>query len=219
MSLVDDFSRKLWIFILKNKNDAFSCFKQWKTLVENQPGKKVKRLRIDNGLEFCSEEFEKYYRDAGIARHKTAAGTPQQNGLAERFNRTLLERTRCMLISAGLPKVFWAEAVTTIAYMINRCPSIALNFKTPKKVWSGHPPDYLNLRVFGCSAYAHIRKDKLEPRALKCIFLGYPEGVKAYKLWCLEPGMRKCIIRRDVAFNEGVMGNLTSKEENGSSDS
>lgn len=213
LSLVDDFSRKLWVYILKNKSDVFSCFKQWKSLVENQTGKKVKRLRTDNGLEFCSGEFEEFCRAAGIARHRTAAGTPQQNGLAERFNRTLLERTRCMLVSAGLPKVFWAEAVTTAAYLINRCPSTALNFKTPEEVWSGHPPDYSRLRVFGCSAYAHVRKDKLEPRALKCIFLGYPEGVKAYKLWCLEPGMRKCIVSRDVTFNEDVMGNLASKEE------
>ena len=144
--------------------------------------------------------------------------TPQQNELAERFNRALLERTRCMLISAGLPKVFWAEAVTTTAFLINKCPSTALSFKTPKEVWSGHPPNYSKFRVFGCSAYAHIRQDKLEPRAFKCIFLGYSEGVKAYKLWCVEPGMRKCIVRRDVVFNEVVMGYLVSKDEKGKKD-
>ena len=67
--------------------------------------------------------------------------------------------------------------------------------------------------MFGCSAYAYVRQNKLEPRALKCIFLGYPEGVKAYRLWCLELGMRKCIISRDVVFNEHEMGNLVSKNE------
>ena len=118
-----------------------------------------------------------------------------------------------MLISVGLPKVFWAEAVNTAAYLINRCPFTALNFKTPEEVWSRHPTDYTKIRVFGCSAYAHIRQNKLEPRALKCIFLGYPEGVKAYRLWCLEPGLRKCIISRDVVFNEHEMGNLVSKDE------
>ena len=106
MSIIDDYSRKLWVFVLKNKNDALHSFKQWKTLIENQTGKKIKRLRKENGLEFCSEEFERYRRDAGIARHRTTAGTPQQNRLAKRFNRTLLERTRCMLISARFPKVF-----------------------------------------------------------------------------------------------------------------
>ena len=180
ISVVDDYSRKLWVFILKNKNNAFANFKQWNTLIK---GKKIKRLRTDNGLEFCYEEFERYCKDAGIVRHRTTAGTPQQNGLAERFNRTVLERIRCMLISAGLPKVFWAEVVITAAFLMNRCPSIALSFKTPEEVWSSHPPDYSKLRVFGCSAYAHIIQDKLKLRALKCIFLGYTEGVKAYKLW------------------------------------
>ena len=115
MNIVDNYSRKLWVFILKNKNDACASFKQWKILIENQTGKKIKRLRIDNGLEFCYEEFERYCKEAGIARHKTTTGTLQQNGLAERFNRTLLERTRCTLINAGLPNVFWAETVTTAA--------------------------------------------------------------------------------------------------------
>src|SRR3954465_3159116 len=136
---------------------------------------------------------------------KLIAGTPQQNGLAERFNRTILERVRCMLTSAGLTKVFWVEAVSTATYLINRCPSTALDMKTPEEVWSGHPPDLDKLRVFGCVAYAHIRQDKVEPRALKCMFMGYPEGVKAYMLWCLEPGHRRCITSRDVVFNEAKM--------------
>ena len=93
-----------------------------------------------------------------------------------------------------------------------------MSFKTLDEVWSDHTPDYSKLRVFGCSAYAHIRQDKLEPRALKCIFLRYPEGVKAYKLWCLEPGMRKCIVSRDVVFNEAVMGYLDSKGKKGDKD-
>ena len=79
-----------------------------------------------------------------------------------------------MLISAGLPKTFWAEAVTTTAFLINICPSTTLNFKTPEEIWSGHPLDYFRLQVFGYSAYAHVRQSKLELRALKCIYLGYP---------------------------------------------
>ena len=106
MSLVDDYSRKLWVFILKSKSDALMCFKQWKVLVENQTGRKVKRLRTDNGMEFCSEEFDRFCKSEGVARYRIVVGTPQQNGLAERFNRTLLERTRCMLISAGLQMHF-----------------------------------------------------------------------------------------------------------------
>ena len=92
LSIVDDYSRKLWIYIQKTKDEAFDNFKGWKTLVENQTSRKIKRLRTDNGLEFCSEPFNDFCKDNGIARHKTVAGTPQQNGLAERFNRTILER-------------------------------------------------------------------------------------------------------------------------------
>ena len=106
-----------------------------------------------------------------------------------------------------------AEAVTIVAYVINRCPSTALNFKILEEVSPGHPRDYSKLRVFGCLAYAHVKGDKLEPRALRCIFLGYLESVKAYKLWCLEPCMRKSIVIRDVVFNEAVMGYLANKGE------
>lgn len=105
-----------------------------------------------------------------------------------------------MLVSVGYKKVFWDEAVVTITYMINRCPSTSLRMKTPEEVWPGHPPDIDNLRVFACVAYAHIRKDKVEPRAMRCMFLEYPEGVKAYRLWCLESSHKRCITSRDVVF-------------------
>src|SRR3954468_10936019 len=110
-----------------------------------------------------------------------------------------------MLTSAGLKKVFWAEAVLTATYLINRCPSTVLDMKTLEEVWSGYPPDLDKLRVFGCVAYAYIRQDKVKPGALKCMFMGYPEGVKVYRLWCLEPGQNKSIISRDVVFNEVEM--------------
>lgn len=110
----------------------------------------------------------------------------------------MLGKVRCILSNAGLPKMFWGEAMSIAAYLINRCPSTALGFKTPQEVWSGKPANYSRSRTFCCIAYAHIRKDKLEPRALKCVFIGYLEGVKGYKLWCLEPNQRKCLISRDV---------------------
>ena len=83
LSLIDDYSRMTWVFMMRHKSEAFSKFREWKTLVENQTGKKVKRLRTDNGLEFCSSEFDGFCRDEGIARHHTVRYTPQQNGVAE----------------------------------------------------------------------------------------------------------------------------------------
>lgn len=166
----------------------------------------MKHLRTDNGLEYLSEEFQSFCKDKGITRHRTVPANPQQNGVAERMNRTLLERVRCMLSNAKLPKSFWGEAVNTAWFLINKSPSSAIEMKTPDEIWYGRTSDYSKLKVFGCTAYAHIKQDKLEPRALRCIFVGYPKGVKRYRLWCLEPGHQKCVISRDVTFNETQMG-------------
>ena len=100
LTCVDDFSRKLWIHILKTKDEVYETFKNWKTMIENQTERKIKRFFTDNGLEFCSDFFSDYCRKMGIARHKSVARTPRQNGLAERFNRIILERVRCKLSSA-----------------------------------------------------------------------------------------------------------------------
>ena len=164
----------------------FEKFKEWKVMVELQTGWKVKKLRTDNGWEFVKYDFEKFCQSEGIIRHKVVTNTPQQNGLAERMNKTILEKVSCMLVSANLPKKFWGEVVNTIVYLINKCLSAALNFKVPDEVWNGVPPDYSHVRVFGCVAYAHISQEKLEPRAKKCMFMGYPSGVKGYKLWYNE---------------------------------
>ncbi|PNX68564.1 putative gag-pol polyprotein, partial [Trifolium pratense] len=92
------------------------------------------------------EQFNEFCRKLGIKRHKTVTYTSQQNGLAERMNRTLLERVRCMLLGAGLPKSFWGEAVNIATYLINRCPLTGIDLKTPMEVWSGKPADYSNLK-------------------------------------------------------------------------
>ncbi|WVZ24349.1 hypothetical protein V8G54_002893 [Vigna mungo] len=204
LSIIDDFSRRVWIYVLKNKSETFQKFKEWHTQIENQLGCRLKCLRTDNGLEFVSEEFNGFCKEKGIRRHRTVVGTPQQNGLAERMNRTILERVRCMLLGSGLSKAFWGEAANTAVYLINRSPSSALNFKTPMEVWSGRPTDYSHLRVFGSLAFAHVRGDKLDSRAAKCIFLGYADGVKGYRLWRLD-SPSKLIISRDVIFDETRM--------------
>ncbi|GJU24648.1 transposable element [Tanacetum coccineum] len=203
LSIIDDFSRMTWVFMLKHKSEAFEKFKHWKILIENQTGRKIKRLCIDNGLEFCSREFNDFCRDEGIARHYTVRYTPQQNGVAERMNRTLLERTRCQLLNAGLDRSFWAEALNTACYLINRSPATAIDCKTPIEVWSGKPADYSKLRVFGCPAYYHVSEGKLDPRGEKGIFMGYGEGVKGYRIW--SPSERRVIFSRDVTFDEDYL--------------
>jgi hypothetical protein len=115
-----------------------------------------------------------------------------------------------MLSNSGLNRHFWAEAASTACYLINRSPCISLGKKTPIEVWSGSLADYSQLSVFGCTAYAHVDNGKLEPRAAKCIFLGYEPGVKGYKLW--NPQTQKVVLNRNVIFNESAMfyDNLSS---------
>lgn len=185
---------------MKTKDQAFEKFKEWKTLVENQPGLKVKKLRTDNGLEFCNKEFDGFSSDQGIARHKTILYTPQQNGVVERMNRTILEKVRSMLNESGLPKAFWAEAVNTAVYLINRTPSAGIKNEIPEEFWSKTVPQFDHLRKFGCVCYHHSDEEKLQPRAKKGIFIGYPAGVKGYKVWSLED--KRSIISRNVTFKE-----------------
>ncbi|KAG8489014.1 hypothetical protein CXB51_016944 [Gossypium anomalum] len=122
---------KVWAFFLKQKRNVFSAFQSWKIMIEKQTGKQIKYLRTDNGLEFCSDEFNRLCKSKGIMRHLTVCHTPQQNGVAERMNRTIMEKVKCILSNANLPKSFWAEAAFTTCFLINRSPSIAIEKKTP----------------------------------------------------------------------------------------
>ncbi|KAH9801557.1 hypothetical protein KPL71_001080 [Citrus sinensis] len=186
-----------------DKTKVVKKFKVWKALVENQRGRKLKALRTYNGLEFCNRKFETFCQKHDILRHKTVRFTPQQNGLAKRMNRTIVDKTRCMLINSKLSRCFWVEAVSTTCYLVNRSPSAAIDFKTLEEIWFGRPPKFENLRIFGCPAYVHINQGKLNARALKGFFIGYPDGIKGYRVWCGE--QRKCIISRDVVFHEATL--------------
>ncbi|KAK4404655.1 Retrovirus-related Pol polyprotein from transposon TNT 1-94 [Sesamum angolense] len=129
------------------------------------------------------------------------------------MNRTLLNKVRCLLISSGLAKSFWGEALLTAAYLINRSPSVPLVGKVPEHVWSGKNVDLSSLRVFGCSAFVFQNNDKLEPRAQKCVFIGYPEGVKGYRLWLRNQTGFKVVISKDVTFNESEMPCLNNSSK------
>eukprot|EP00253_Pinus_taeda_P021756 PITA_21756 len=138
--------------------------------------KKIKVLRADNGGEFCSKEFEEFCKKCGIARQKTTPYTPQQNGVAERMNKMLMQRARSMLNGARLGQEFWAEAVDTACYLVNRSPSSALDDKTLQEVWTGKKPSLSHLKVFECDAYVHVPKEnrtKLDSKSEKCIFIGF----------------------------------------------
>ena len=119
----------------------------------------MKCLRTDNGGEYTSNQFKGYCSKHGIRHERTIPGTPQHNGVAERMNRKILEKMKCMIRVAQLPKTFWGEAVLTIVYLINRSPSIPLNFDILKRKWTGKDVSYSHLKVFGCKAFAHVPKE------------------------------------------------------------
>ncbi|KAH9726184.1 hypothetical protein KPL70_008163 [Citrus sinensis] len=192
-------------------DEVLKIFVKWKKLVETQTGRKIKVLRSDNEGEYTSDPFLQVCQNEGIKRHFTVRHTPQQNGVAERMNRTLLEKVRCMLSNAGLDKKFWAETVSYASHLVNRLPSAAIEGKTPMEMWSGkHAQDYDSLRVFGCPVYYHVKDGKLDSRARKAIFVGFKGGVKGFKLWDLKD--KKFVCSRDVTFDEASMMKASSSQ-------
>ncbi|GJX04449.1 putative RNA-directed DNA polymerase [Tanacetum coccineum] len=202
VTFIDDHSRKVWVYTLKTKDQVLDVFKQFHALVERQTGKKLKCIRTDNGGEYIGP-FDAYCREHGIQHQKTPPKTPQLNGLAERMNRTLVERVRCLLSHAGLPASFWGEALNTAVHVINLTPCVPLRFDVPDRVWSGKDVSYRHLRVFGCKASVHIPKDersKLDVKNKPCVFLGYGQDELGYRLY--DPVQKKLVRSRDVEFDE-----------------
>ena len=203
---IDDWSRATFLYLLKRKSDVLDAFKQFEAWATTTMGKKLKILRSDNGGEYISGAFNSLCLEKGIQRQFTVPYTPQQNGVAERANRTLVEMGKCLLRQANLKKRFWGEAVRTAAYLRNRCPSSALEGgKTPLELFSGQKLDLGHLRTFGCIAYAHLeaqKRDKLDSKAIKCLFIGYSDERKAYRLYNIESG--RVLESRDVIFDENT---------------
>jgi hypothetical protein len=188
VSFIDDYSRKTWIYFLKSKDEVFSKFKEFKALIENLSERKIKILRSDNGGEYTSKEFINFCRDVGIKRELTTPYNPQQNGVAERKNRTIMEAVKTMIHDQDLPMCLWAEATMAVVYVQNRLSHSALGFKTPEEMFTRKKLEVSHLKIFGCPVFIHIPKEKrnkLEPSGKKGIFVGYCEVSKAFRIYIL----------------------------------
>ena len=150
-------------------------------MVETQFHTRIQILKIDNGREFFQSQLNSFLQEKGIIHLSLCVDTPQQNGVAERKNRNLLEVTRSLMLTTHVPKMFWGEAMLTATFLINRMPSRVLQFQTPhKKLLETYPHFRLHndilIKIFGCTTFIHVHhhlRSKLDSRAIKCIFLGY----------------------------------------------
>jgi len=210
MTLIDDYSRKIEVHFLRNKNEVAQIIKRYIAKTEREKGLKVKRLRTDNGLEYCNKEITELFNEMGIKHKRTCVETPQMNGVAERVNRTLMDMVRSMLSSSKLPTSFWTEATSAAAYAKNRMTHSSLDNRVPEGIWTERPPSVKHLKVYGCLAYAHLPtqgRRKIDPRAVQCILVEYSNQTKGYRLW--DPKKKQIIQTKHVEFDETKIGYKT----------
>jgi transposase InsO family protein len=206
--LVDDMSRYMWLCLLASKDQALAAIRRFKAAAELESGRKLKVLRTDRGGEFTSVEFGAYCVEEGVQRQLTAPYSPQQNGVIERRNQTVVGMARSMLKAKALLGTFWGEAVNTAVYILNRSPTRSLDGKTPFEAWHGERPTVSFLRTFGCVAHVRNTKPhlkKLEDRSTPMIFVGYEVGSKAYRVF--NPVDGRVHVTRDVMFDEDAQWN------------
>ena len=138
------------MYFLKHESDVFELFKKWLAQVENELGWKLKCLKSDNGTKYCDGRLEGFCTSRGIRRVKTVLENPHQNGVTKCMNRTILKRAQSIRIHASLPKQFWANAVNTMVYLINKGPSVPLNCGISRETWTDKEVNLNHLRTFCC---------------------------------------------------------------------
>uniref|UniRef100_A0A2N9G0B3 Integrase catalytic domain-containing protein n=1 Tax=Fagus sylvatica TaxID=28930 RepID=A0A2N9G0B3_FAGSY len=206
VTFIDDHSRLTWVYVLKDRSQLFSVFQSFYAEISNQFNAKLLAFRTDNAREYLDSAFQQFLESRGIIHQTSCVRTPQQNGIAERKNGPILAIARALMLQMNVPKLFWADAVLTAAYLLNRMPSRILKGKSPFEMFfPGKNPFSVPPRVFGCVSFVHNHspnRDKLDPRAHKCIFLGYSRTQKGYR--CYSPSLRKHFVSADVTFFEDI---------------
>jgi transposase InsO family protein len=168
MSFIDDYAKMRWVYLLKDKSQAFETSKNFHVLIQNEAQSRIGSLCTIDRREYASNEFENHLRQQGIKRQTTVPYNPQQNGVAERMNKILLNMVHSMMFFKNVKLMFWADAVLCAVYVKKRCPSHALENKTLYEMWYGHIPSMRHLKVFGSTCYALIPKEqrnKLDARS------------------------------------------------------
>ena len=185
VTFLDDYSSHFWVVLLKQKSDTFRAINDFLALVRTQHNTLVKQFMTNAGGEYKNFNLSNKFKELGIRHRMSVPHMHQQNGCAERLNRTLIEKAQALHFEACLPQSYWEFSVEFAVYVYNRTPVKRIAWCTPFEVLNSTRPDISHLRVFGCGAYVYIpddvRVNKLAPRAEVMIFLGYTSGTKGFK--------------------------------------
>ena len=213
-TFIDDHSHHAVVYCIRSKDQFVVALRKFIAWAENQTSKKLRVLHSDRGGEYIAASVKSILDEKGIEQRLTMPGSPQQNGKAERFNRTIVDKAMAMLHASGLSQGFWEYAISAAVHIYNRSPTRSLKWRTPHEIWNtGHVPDVSYFRIFGCRAYMHVPADKcrkLDAKAVEVTFIGYKSGSKGYRLW----NKHTCSLHlsQDVTFDESSFPFLSGDE-------
>lgn len=203
--ILDDFTHYVWTFPVRRKSEVHRLLVFFYAYVQTQFSHRILAFQTDNGREFDNHANRTLVASHGTLLRLTCPYTSQQNGKAERILRTLNDGVRPLLLHASMPPRWWAEALATTSYLLNRRPCKPRLITTPFELLFGRTPEFRHLRVFGCLCYPNLlatTPHKLSPRSVACVFLGYPDDRKGYR--CYDPISRRIIFSRHATFVESI---------------
>ncbi|KAK4269917.1 hypothetical protein QN277_023013 [Acacia crassicarpa] len=204
VTFVDDFSRTTWLYLMKHRSELFTHFRHFFAEIQTQFNTPVKILRSDNAKEYFSAPFTEYMQNHSLLHQSSCVDTPAQNGITERKNHHLFETARALMFHSGVPKSFWADAVSAACFFINHMPSAVLNGEIPYSILFPTTKLFpVDPKIFGCVCFVRdVRPNvsKLDPESLRCVFLGYSRVQKGYRCYSLD--LCRYLVSTDVTFHE-----------------
>jgi hypothetical protein len=201
--IMDDYSRFTWVFFLQEKSQTQETLKRFLRRAQNEFGLRIKKIRSDNGTEFKNSQIEGFLEEEGIKHEFSSPYTPQQNGVVERKNRTILDMARTMLDEYKTPDRFWTEAINTTCYSINRLYLHRILKKTSYELLTGKKPNVSYFGVFGSKCFILIkrgRSSKFAPKAVEGFLFGYDANTRAYRVFNKSTGLVE--VSSDIVFDE-----------------